>query len=1198
VREQVGRKGKHEAEAVACAMWLVTDWPDHGKWRGAGMSLARRSCILGAVLAAGLAMLPTRPAEPQEEGAWRVVCDFDDVTRIWMPETGPADNVRISDEQAHSGGRSLAVTLKLLEGRMVRATWQTEVGDLRWSPESRLRFWLKGSPLSQMPHGGIILVEAGGRVGGGDAHWMLPIPGETYADPNWHQWTSPPLREATNCGWAPDADGRFDPRRLSKLLFVAQEEAPPDLLKPFTIYLDDLEACDVSPLEVTYTNATVEERPRHVTPIWRGFKGRKREHPPAVTFDDVTGWRVAQYGDARAVLVRSEEEPCYEDLRYQAKITYHSEGGSGHFELVPPEPVPISGRFNAACAWVYGNNWDWVPDPTTPQVRIWVRLADAAGQRHRICLGVVNFKFYGFLHKRLRDDPRGDPNHLYWGGPADGKIHPPARLEAIEVHGGTNPEPRTIYIESVAFYQDDMHPPAFRPELIENLPFPTTPDTILPTLAQPTTVELVRDGDSYLFTAQGDERVVWRYTPRTGTLSDLVVEIAGRPPFSPCAGAGPAVLLGGEERELTCPDLTRELLGVSDDGERVTTRWRFSLGGESFEFTLSLRAKGKSLIAEWASNDAKATALRLGRVEGLRSPRLFRVPYLSIYNAGPHVLLEGDTFLLTLLDWYNTESSAFYVAHGVEGGAATLNGGACYFPLTDGTRNPLGERQFINVSSRFEEVLPSIPNPPSTQAAVLREYLYCHIGGTGPDRFDRYLKLWRRFHRYGIEKVRVSHHEDAWTDGADVGQGPQEYTMCREAAPEVGDEKLIAYCRAMREMGYYIGLYENFTDYNPLGKSWDERNCARNSWGELIRVWPPTYAIRPLKALEMALYYPREVARKFGTNTAYRDCHTAYPPWGQVDYQAGTPGAGKFATNFKAWGALLMDGHRAYGSPIFSEGGHHFFFAGLVDGNYAQMGIPDAPNHPLLLEFDLLRLHPLEADISMIPGWVWGHGLYDCQAHTIAYGHIGFLPFTDLAEAGRYYYTMQQLQYRYVMVPVREILYHKGGRYMDITQALKTGANAAKQVVVRYANGLEVAVNCNPQERWVVELGGKQYDLSPFGWAARDGQGFEEYSTEIEGARVNFVRSPEYLFADGGGQWRDFGPVATDGAVAVRKTPRGGPEVLVISKPTRLAIEAGEGAQVEALDEDESPLGAPAVVREGRRLVFSHVEGAASYLIR
>ena len=245
-----------------------------------------------------------------------------------------------------------------------------------------------------------------------------------------------------------------------------------------------------------------------------------------------------------------------------------------------------------------------------------------------------------------------------------------------------------------------------------------------------------------------------------------------------------------------------------------------------------------------------------------KAPRVVRVPYLNIYNCGPGVLLDRGVFCSVLLDWYNTESSSFYCERAaVEQGKAFLNGGSVYLPLTDGTRNPMGERLFVSVSSRFDEVLPNIPNPPSTQKEVSRNRLYCHIGGIAPDRFDGYIAKWREFHRKGIRQVRVSHHEDAWTNGADVGQGGQEYTMCIEAAPEVGDDKLIAYCREMRAMGYYIGLYENFTDYNPLGKSWDERNAARNTEGELVRVWPPTYIIRPLKALEMAL---TQIERQFG----------------------------------------------------------------------------------------------------------------------------------------------------------------------------------------------------------------------------------------------------------------------------------------------------------------------------------------------
>ncbi|MBI3922129.1 MAG: hypothetical protein HY318_11980, partial [Armatimonadetes bacterium] len=977
---------------------------------------------------------------------------------------------------------------------------------------------------------------------------------------------------------------------------------------PFTFFLDDLEATKVESLTTsrTYTEARAEEKPDHITPVWRGFKGRKREHPAQVTLTDVTGWRVAQEGGAEVTLLRSEEEPCFEDLRYQAELIYRSRDGSGHFELVPPKPISIDGEFNAACAWVYGNNWDWVPDPGTPKVNVWLRLHDAAGQYHRIDLGVVNFKFYGWLSKRLWDNPEDDPGHVFWGGPGDGRIHFPATLEAIEVRGGLQAEPRTLYIESVSLYQDDLPLPTFRPELIRHLPFPTTQNTILPSVAKPTKVALVRQVSSvggagctaFIFTARGDEAIVWRYAPATGTLSDLTVEVAGRPAFTPCAGGGPVFLLDGAEREPTDARLRRELLSARVVASAVETKWRYSWGQDSEDFSLRLRAKAKSLIVDWTSKGQKATALRLGRAEKVSNPKLIRVPYMAIYQDGPGVLLSDGTFFLTLLDWYNTESSAFSSGCRLDGDtAAVVNGGSVYNPLTDGTRNPLVERQFINVSSRFEEVLPNIPNPPSTQAKVTREHLYCHIGGTAPNRFDDYLKMWQEYHRKGINKVRVSHHEDSWTNGADVGQGGQEYTMCTEAAPEVGDGKLIAYCRAMREMGYYVGLYENFTDYNPLGKSWEGRNAARNSNGEMMRVWPPSYAIRPLKALEMALDYPRRVSKKFGTNTAYRDCHTAYPPWGQVDYQAGAPGAGKFATNFKSWGALLRDGHRAYGGPIFSEGGHHWFSAGLVDGNYAQIWMPDATRYPLLLDFDLRKIHPLEADISMTPGWGWGDGVWHCLAATIAYGHIGFQPFGDLALATRYYYLMQQLQSRYVMVPVKEIRYHRDGRFYKITEALKSDAHSANQVHVRYTNGLEVAVNCNSKDRWTAKLKGMEYELSGYSWAAAGPRGFVEYCTEVDGRRVGYVDSPFYRFADGGGKVFDFGPVATDGAVVVRKDDARGLKIIPIAQVTALTLGLPPGARIEAFDVADKSLGNVDTKREGRRTKISLMKEAEYYLV-
>ncbi|HQK94333.1 MAG TPA: hypothetical protein PLD23_12550 [Armatimonadota bacterium] len=1148
-------------------------------------------------LAACACMVCATEAPAQE---WTCIDGFEGGARVWTDSAGPGPRVRVTDRAAHGGLRSLALGATLANaGRSIRVSCETDIGDLQWSLESRVRFWLRGDERAQMPHGGWIFVEAHGGPGGADSHWMLDIPGDTYRDPSWHAIELGPVSTAHNPDWAPDADGRPEPRAFHRIILVAQQEAPPELNVPFTFVIDDVEATHVKPWDVRHVPARMEDRPDHVTPIGRGFTGRRREHPATVTFEDASGWLAGAIGPGSVELVISSEEPCYEDLKHQAKVTYSSPGGPGVFELVPPRPIPIRGEANAACAWVYGNNWSWMPDPGTPPVTVWVRVIDATGQRHRINMGVVNYRFYGMLHKRLRDHPRGDPGHRFAGGASDGRIHAPASVEAIEIHGGTNPEPRTIYIESVSLFRDDMPLPAFRPELVENLPFPTTPDTILPPVAKPTRVSLERQGEAYVFTLEGDERIVGRYTPRTGTLTDLSVQVGDREPYIPCAGAGPAFDLGGDERDPEDRFLTRQLVAVSPRPGAVTTRWRVGIGGEWADYSLTLRAKGKSFIVDWSSEGTQATALRLGHASGLKSPRLVRIPYMAIYGEGPAVLLDDGVFTLTLLDWYQTGCSALYPSMGLgTAGEATMNGGSLYGTRTDGKRNPLRERQFISVSTTLDEVLPTIPNPPSDQAEVLRSRLYTHLGGTAPSRFDDWLAMWRQYHRRGIRNLLVTHHEDAWTNGADVGQGPQEYTMCIEAAPEVGDDTMRAYCRAMRAMGYYVGLYENFTDYNPLGKSWDERNAGRNAQGELVRVWPPTYAIRPLKALEMARDYPRRVHAKFGCNTAYRDCHTAYTPWGQVDYQAGAPGAGLLSANFRAWGALLMDGSDAYGGPVFSEGLHHWFSAGLVDGSYGQINMPSASEYPLLLDFDLRRLHVLGADISMTPGWNWGRGVYHCLAATIAYGHMGFQPFGDTALAGRYYYLMQQLQSRYVMIPATQVLYHHAGRMVPISEALKQGDPLQSQVRVTYANGLEVYANCNPTSRWPVEVGGQRRDLSPDSWAAVLGDEFEEYCTEVDGVRIGYVRSPAYLFADGGGTWHDFAALATDGAVAVLADAGCGREVVPFTAASRIIVATDGPVRVEALDESGRLMGVvPSAMVDGR-VAFVPVDGAVSYRLR
>jgi hypothetical protein len=88
------------------------------------------------------------------------------------------------------------------------------------------------------------------------------------------------------------------------------------------------------------------------------------------------------------------------------------------------------------------------------------------------------------------------------------------------------------------------------------------------------------------------------------------------------------------------------------------------------------------------------------------------------------------------------------------------------------------------------------------------------------------------------------------------------------------------------------------------------------------------------------------------------------------------------------------------------------------------------------------------------------------------------------------------------------------------------------------------------------------------------------------------VRSPEYVFADGGGKTRDFGEIATDGAVAVR-----GAETIVIAAASRIELRT-QAAHVEALGEERNLLGEAKAERAGERVCWSPAEGAVSYRLR
>ncbi|NIA16132.1 MAG: hypothetical protein GWP08_18885 [Nitrospiraceae bacterium] len=449
----------------------------------------------------------------------------------------------------------------------------------------------------------------------------------------------------------------------------------------------------------------------------------------------------------------------------------------------------------------------------------------------------------------------------------------------------------------------------------------------------------------------------------------------------------------------------------------------------------------------------------LGRAEPVSEPKLFRIPFLNFdYTRGPSLLYADGLFFFTQFDWYVSDASR--LSEGRQRSRddwAQFNGGAVYTPKTNGERNPMRERLFINVSPDVHEVFPTIPNPPSPMREVQCDRLWSVRGGNDYEALYTEAKGLRD---KGMEKVTIRYHEGFWRDGG------ESYTFRLNAAPEHGgDEAVRRHVARVQALGWRVGLYTNYTDFAPVNANWNEDWVMRGPRGEWMVSWSRCYAPKPMIAVEQEAKNAPQIQAKFGTNHSYCDVHTAVSPFSRVDYDWRVPGAATFRRTFECFGRLLYNEKFAYKGPVYSEGANHWWYAGLTDGNYGN-AVPPVDKQPLFVDFQLLKIHPLQMDVGQ-----------SNVALTLAYGHIGML------RNMKHYYMLQPLQKYYSMVPVRRIAYESDGKLLDTSQALITDAYKNGRLYLEYESGLRVWVNAG-EELWPIEAADREWKLTPMGHLA------------------------------------------------------------------------------------------------------------------
>jgi len=1027
---------------------------------------------------------------------------------------------------------------------------------------------------------------------------------------------------------------------------------------------------------------SVGRRPYEMGPGWANRT--EPAHPPLVDFEDLSGWTV-ECINGEGAISRSREQQMWGD--HVGKLTYAYTGekdpriqsGLGMRVMVrPPEPIRIREPFDCINLWVYGNNYDHPTFGSAEHmdlILMHLKSIPPAGQQPEEILALlqaVNWQGWYVLHYKLSPE---DLEKLQGGVVLEGILVYRRTEDAVGSEGLS----RNLYFDDLAVYQEVLQPLEFEPRPKrgidmfpgqgsgtnvggtdpERLPFPTREETILPdNLTSNYTVTLEESGGVYGFHYRGnDGHLIYRYQPQTGLLTDVTAQWEGRGSrFHPLVEGGVYFWTDNPEEHAAPESAT--LIECHRDGDTVVATWQYLLAAEpgvqrTAEVTYTFRLWQKSLVVDVKCLGGEIGEVRIGKAVGIQNPRLVTVPFLTCDTERPAVLVSGlpeaPLFTTAFVDYYRSNASKLWAKNEVAGEGVTYNGGSRYLSKTDGLRNDCFERLFLTVSPRFEEVLPNIPNPQSSNMEIAGERVWAICPVDTPEASFGRLKKMARF---GMTQMIITEQATGWLDHNPEGESTNLRT--RPAPERWKDIDLKVYLREVQKLGFRFGIYNQYKDFTPISAHWSEDDVVRTArriggsfpyqWnGNWKTAWMGTYAIKPARAPEYERALTPLITERltsvedgvvYTPNAVHCDTHTNLKPWKCTDYDDRVPGAGTFAAVFYAWGELLLHQSEIWG-PATSEGREHWYYAGLADVNFGSDMGDDLRSilreQPWLVDFDLRKIHPLSVSMGGLEPILFlflnsrvdnpREELDAYLAATLGFGHTGMVALrpptfeADFKYLVKTYFSLQQVCRRYATETAADIRYAGAdGRLLETSAAVATGAFERSQVFTRYSNDLVVLVNGNRTENWVLpsqqalSYGAHRVSALPVnGWFVEDPQGeLVAFSALVDGHRVDYVDSPEYIYADGRGIFTFFEKVACDRQLIVHKgTPAGQEtlEVIPVSDGPAVPFSFGlylPGREVEivALDKAGNPLSVVPTAPSTGWVYVTHLGNAVSYLVR
>jgi hypothetical protein len=582
---------------------------------------------------------------------------------------------------------------------------------------------------------------------------------------------------------------------------------------------------------------------------------------------------------------------------------------------------------------------------------------------------------------------------------------------------------------------------------------------------------------------------------------------------------------------------------------------------------------GKSLVFDVTCDQPVIKSLDMGTW----GPVVRRKQIVTPYYSGQVFYLQAENlFTNAYLDWTcsnatSEDSSRTSYAVRADGGCSLQHDltRANYAALTDGSYNRLKERAIFAAGWYLGEALPNIPNHPSPFMKQIGNRVVLDIWG---GRYTDIAQKLRTLADYGISNCVALIH--IWQRSGYDNALPMHFPAQADLG---GDEGMKTLVQTGKELGYYMALHENYVDYYSNYDLFDEKDIAVDSDGKRQLAWynsgtkMQSFAENPNAILRLARTQSPEIHRRYGTNACYLDVHSGVPPWFHVNMRAGEQDAGQFSRTWDVHGQLWQFERETHGGPVFGEGANHWYWSGRMDGVEAVFTVGwvgGGMNAPLMVDFDLLKIHPLQLNHGMgyYSGWCpeWSVlppmvVLDQYRMQEIAYGHAGWLDRTtwsNIPLAWLEYHLMTPVTARYATAKPVDISYHVNGKWVDSSTAAKQADWS--RVQISYDNGLTVTANNSPQSMKIGNLVVPQY-----GWFAR-GDGVTAYTAERNGVLADYAETADSIFANArnGDDWNWFGIRQVRPTVAEFKQV--GPRTIRISYNWRVneAMKAGYGCFV------------------------------------